>query len=392
MSDYERYKALLKDESLPCGLVDLDAVDENMRRLNARVAGGRATIRVASKSVRSRELLRYLLDQGGKQYQGLLCYSVREAAWLAENGFKDLLVAYPTIRDVDTAIAQHEQVSLAVDSEAHVSAIADAAERANVRMRVVIDVDSSLRVGPLHLGVRRSPIHSVQEMLALVDRIEARKSLQLRGLLVYEAHVAGLVDNSPFAGMKNAPMRAFKAVAAPRVAQLREALAEALQKRGYKDFLFNGAGTGTAHVAKNEHCLSEVTIGSGYLASHLFDYYKGLSLRPAALYAVQVTRHAAPGFITVSGGGFTASGGAGADRLPLPYMPAGLEILPDEGVGEVQTGLKVPTSVNLELGDPVFFRHAKAGELAEHLLEYVLVRGDKIVGRAKTYRGEGKAW
>jgi D-serine deaminase-like pyridoxal phosphate-dependent protein len=48
--------------------------------------------------------------------------------------------------------------------------------------------------------------------------------------------------------------------------------------------------------------------------------------------------------------------------------------------------------VSVRLGDPVFFRHAKAGELAEHFAEYLLVRGSRIEGRVPTYRGMGKCF
>ena len=107
---------------------------------------------------------------------------------------------------------------------------------------------------------------------------------------------------------------------------------------------------------------------------------------------LQVVRKPADGFVTCLGGGLVASGAAGADRLPLPCWPEGLELLPLEGAGEVQTPLKGPGTAALSLGDPVFFRHAKAGELAEHFNEYLFVRGDHIVSRAPTYRGLGKAF
>jgi D-serine deaminase-like pyridoxal phosphate-dependent protein len=58
----------------------------------------------------------------------------------------------------------------------------------------------------------------------------------------------------------------------------------------------------------------------------------------------------------------------------------------------VQTPLTVPENVALRPGDPVFFRHAKAGELAEHFNEYLLVRGEVIEARAPTYRGIGKCF
>ncbi|MCO4774321.1 MAG: amino acid deaminase/aldolase, partial [Deltaproteobacteria bacterium] len=92
------------------------------------------------------------------------------------------------------------------------------------------------------------------------------------------------------------------------------------------------------------------------------------------------------------GGGYVASGEAGPDKLPVPWLPEGLALLDLEGAGEVQTPLRVPAGVSLGIGDPVFLRHAKAGELAEHFTEYVLLRGESVVGRVPTYRGEGQCF
>ena len=105
-----------------------------------------------------------------------------------------------------------------------------------------------------------------------------------------------------------------------------------------------------------------------------------------------MVRKPGDGFVTCHGGGLIASGAAGPDRLPIPTFPEGLSLLPLEGAGEVQTPLRGPGTQLLSLGDPVFFRHAKAGELAEHFNEYLLVRGERIVARAPTYRGLGKCF
>jgi D-serine deaminase-like pyridoxal phosphate-dependent protein len=94
--------------------------------------------------------------------------------------------------------------------------------------------------------------------------------------------------------------------------------------------------------------------------------------------------------VTCHGGGFIASGPGGADRLPLPVFPAGARLVAREGAGEVQTPLALPDGADVALGDPVFFRPAKSGELAEHFDEYLLVRGDRIEARARTYRGLGR--
>jgi D-serine deaminase-like pyridoxal phosphate-dependent protein len=63
-----------------------------------------------------------------------------------------------------------------------------------------------------------------------------------------------------------------------------------------------------------------------------------------------------------------------------------------EGAGEVQTPLVGPAAGALRVGDRVWFRHAKAGELCEHVNELYLVDGDAVVDTVPTYRGEGKAF
>jgi D-serine deaminase-like pyridoxal phosphate-dependent protein len=67
-------------------------------------------------------------------------------------------------------------------------------------------------------------------------------------------------------------------------------------------------------------------------------------------------------------------------------------MLPREGAGEVQTPLQGESARALSVGDRVWFRHAKSGELAERVDRYHLVDGDRVVGEASTYRGEGRAF
>ena len=64
----------------------------------------------------------------------------------------------------------------------------------------------------------------------------------------------------------------------------------------------------------------------------------------------------------------------------------------DEGCGEVQTPLHVPNGVRIEVGDPVLFRPAKAGEIAERFAEYILLKGGSVAGTALTYRGLGQTF
>jgi len=388
---WHRFRTAIRGERLPLAIVDLDALEANITRLcePARAHGKR--IRVATKSVRCPELLGRIADASDGVVRGAMAYSAQECPDLLDHGFDDILIAYPTVQPSDLACVidanrAGAKARIVVDCAAHVDAMASAAREANVRVPVVVDVDVSYRpVGALHLGVRRSPLREASDVLAVVQQIAARPELRFDGIMAYEAHIAGLAD----VGLVR---RALKTLSRPSVLDARASIVRELSAHGHAPALINGGGTGSLDANVREPTLTEIAVGSGFLASHLFDAYRGLALRPAAFFALQVVRVPSEHMVTCHGGGWVASGAAGADRLPLPVYPPGLELLDLEGAGEVQTPLHVPRGTQLAVGDPVFFRHAKAGELAEHVNEYLLVRDDKIIERVHTYRGMGRCF
>jgi D-serine deaminase-like pyridoxal phosphate-dependent protein len=387
-AEWERLRRAVRDEPLPLALVDLDAFDANVARLVGSARAAKKRLRVASKSVRCPSLLARIRDAGPGVVFGVMAYSARECGLLLEHGWDDVLVAYPTVQadalaTVARANANGARCAIVVDCVAHVDALARAAREMGAQVPAIVDVDVSFRpAARVHVGVRRSPLRTARDVTDLAAYIADRRELRFEGIMAYEAHIAGLAD-------VNVARRAMKALARPRVVATRAAIVEALAAKGLPARIVNGGGTGSLHANVREVALTEVTVGSGFLASHLFDGYDGLGLRPAAYFALEVARRPTAHIVTCHGGGFVASGAAGRDRLPRPVLPPGLELLALEGAGEVQTPLRVPSGVALGIGDPVFFRHAKAGELAEHVAEYVLVRGDEAIGRAPTYRGLG---
>ena len=376
---YARYASLVAREALPAAIIDLDAIDHNVAVMRAR--SGALPVRIATKSIRCVQLLRYLRARLEDRARGFMCYTAREAEHLSGHGLDDLFIAYPSVQtaDIDALFrlsAAGRLVRMAIDCDVHAEALSRAAVASSVSLRVVVDIDASLHISGLSLGAKRSPLHAHDEILRFVDRVSAMKGLRVDGVMAYEAHIAGMTDDHLYA-------RPFKALASWDLRRRRRSLAAALP-----GMLFNGAGTGSVHDAATEAALTEVTIGSGFIDSHLFDRYSGLKLIPAACFALSVSRIPARGYATVLGGGYIASGESGADRLPQPYLPSGMLLVQAEGAGEVQTPLRLPSGLSLGVGAPVFFRHAKAGELAEHIPEYLFIRGNTVVERAPTYRGE----
>ncbi|MCK6547632.1 alanine racemase [Myxococcota bacterium] len=396
---WRRYSAALAAEAPPAALVDVALFDANVARTLTLVAPSKKRLRVASKSIRSIPLLSRVRALTGDVMIGVMSYAVREAAHLVAHGFHDVLVAYPTVHPKNLALLAElaarpgVSVSIVADSEVHVAALEDAARVKGVRIPVLVDLDVSLRAlgGALHLGVRRSPIHDVDAVLALAERIARSRHLVLDGVMAYEAQIAGVTDASPFTPLMDPAKRMMKELSRTPVERTRDAIARGFTRRGLPLRVFNGGGTGSLAWCVHEPALTEVTVGSAFLDGHLFDYYQDVKWEPAACFALEVVRVPGPGLVTCHGGGYVASGEAGRDRLPRPYLPPGLALVDLEGAGEVQTPLRVGGSdVALAPGALVFLRHAKAGELAEHFDEYLLVDVDRVVGRATTYRGEGQ--
>lgn len=396
---YQEFRQILKNERLPAALVNLDALDENSTRMLSFVRGTGKTVRVASKSIRCPWILDYIFKLD-PIYKGIMSFTVEEAAFLAQEGRNDILVAYPTVQQSDMELmaemtSRGVNVSLIVDSETHLDALGAAGRKKGVTIKAVVELDVSFRrlKHAIHVGARRSPVRDAGRVISLCRYAEKIGGVKITGVMGYEAHLAGVPDSNPFTKTLNPVVKMLKKIARPDVEKQRSDLLETLHKHGIEMELVNGGGTGSLISTPYEKAVTEVTVGSGFYCSHLFSYYQGLSLIPAAFFALQVVRSSDPGYVTCLGGGYVASGAVRADKLPLPYSPTGLQILPMEGAGEVQTPLKLPPDApSLKPGDPIIWRHAKAGELMERFNEVLIIRNGEIISRVPTYRGLGKCF
>ena len=395
---YDQFRSALAPERLPAALVHLEALEANLELMLAPVEARGKRLRIASKSIRVPYLLRYLMERSRGLARGVMCFTVEEARFLAEQGHDDLLMAYPTVQAADLEIlaeltGRGTTVCLVVDSASHLEALSRAGRGKGVVLRAAVELDVSFRRGRLHVGARRSPVRDPGRVLELIRLAEKLGGVRVAGIMAYEAHIAGVPDRDPFAGMMNLVARAVKWRSRPDVARLREEVVARLRREGVELEFFNGGGTGSLDSTSADSTVTEVTAGSGFYCSHLFSYFRSLELHPAAFFALQVVRSSDPGLITCLGGGYVASGPAGPNKLPIPHSPPGLQLLPLEGAGEVQTPLRLPPDAPpLQPGDPVIFRHAKAGELMERFNEVLLLREGKVVDRVPTYRGLGKCF
>ncbi|SDK61578.1 D-serine deaminase, pyridoxal phosphate-dependent [Lentzea albidocapillata subsp. violacea] len=384
-----RLDAATKDLDPPFAIVDLDAFDHNAADLVRRAAGH--PIRVASKSIRVRELVSRALERPG--YAGVMCYSLAEALWLSEqNVTEDLLVAYPTadrasLQKLAANETARQRVTIMVDSTEHLDFV-DAAIGPHADIRVCLELDVSWRPLPgVHIGPRRSSIHTPQQAKALAARIVRRYGFKLVGVMAYEGQIAGLGDNPPGQPLRAIGIRLIQGRSGPELVQRRTAVVTAVRQVADLEFV-NGGGTGSLELTGSDPSVTELAAGSGLFGPTLFDGYQAFKPEPAALFALSVVRKPTRRVATLFAGGYIASGTPTPDRQPSPYLPEGLKTLGLEGAGEVQTPVTGKAAEQLRIGDRVWMRHAKAGELFERFDEVHLVHGDRIERTVPTYRGE----
>ncbi|GLV55605.1 amino acid aldolase [Dictyobacter sp. S3.2.2.5] len=392
---YQYYKKILAGRTLPLAYLDLDLLDQNIRAVAERSGGKR--IRVASKSVRSVWVLRRIMA-ADPCFQVIMCFTAREAVYLASQGFDDLLLGYPTWHEQDiaavaAAIKAGTRITLMIDSVAHITQIERVASQHEVTIPVCLDLDMALHLPRLHVGVWRSPLRTAEQMRPVLESIAAASHVLLDGIMGYEAQVAGLGDNYPKSATKNALVRYLKGRSIREAAARRSAALAIIQSYNLPPLRFvNGGGTGSVHTTRAEEAVTEITVGSGFYAPALFDNYRDFRYQPAAGFAIEIVRQPTPSIYTCLGGGYIASGAVGRDRLPQPYLPTGALLEPLEGAGEVQTPIHYTGPEKLQPGDPILLRHSKAGELCERFNSLLLISHGTVVDEVTTYRGDGQCF
>jgi D-serine deaminase-like pyridoxal phosphate-dependent protein len=345
----------------PFAFVDLDGLWPNAADLLRRSRG--KPIRIASEAIRSRPVLQRLLDLD-PGFQGALTFSLPETLWLWEHGLRDLVVAYPTTdracltRLARITSADPEQAPVVmVDSLEHVELVEESASPFVAPVRVAIDLDLSWQPlrGLVKFGPTRSAVRTPEQAVALAQEIDRREHTKLVGVRAYEGQIAGVGDSVPGKGFNNLVVRAMQAASAKELEERRSEIVSALTGVAELEFVCGG-GTGSIERTAAEWAVTEVAGGSGFYAPVTADHYRAFQPRPAAMFAMPVTRSS--GRSEVPGARRVLSSGSGGSRI----------------------------------GERAYFRDLHAAELCERFDRLFLLTGTTIRDEVPTYRGEGKSF
>ncbi|TQR19480.1 alanine racemase [Psychrobacillus vulpis] len=376
----------------PFAWVDLNALDYNIRFINEKTINKK--VRVATKSVRSVEMLKYL-ESNLQRFNGWMTFSTEETLFLLEQNFDDFLIGYPQLDKLKVVeiipyILKGKKIVFMVDDLTQLQFLDSIGKEHNVIISICIDINVSKDFKLIYFGTKRSSLHNITALEELLDRTKALSNIQVVGVMGYEAQIAGVGDR-PAQIYKKPIIQLLKNKSYRSISTFRKEAVRLV--RSYYPLLefVNGGGSGSIAYTCTEEEVSEITIGSAFYAPTLFSRYDSLKLQPAAGFALQVTRKPENQIIVCHGGGYIASGAIGEDKQPEPYYPTDLKLLKLEGAGEVQTPLYDPRQ-KCVVGDVVYFRHAKAGELCERFNQLYLSRDGQLKSVCNTYRGDGKCF
>jgi D-serine deaminase-like pyridoxal phosphate-dependent protein len=382
MSDlYTQYKKALTSVPSPALYLDLDAFEKNIKW--ALDNSGSKKIRVATKSIRCAALIKKVLESS-PNFQGLMSFTIEESLWLKSLGFKDILMGYPTMdqKNLEALSSDPSEITLMVDLPEHVHYLA----KFNAPFRLCLDLDLSMDLPFVRFGVYRSSLQTLERLKEILMVIKKYPQLKLVGAMGYEAQIAGVMDKESWL------MRFLKKLSINQLRKRRALMVKTIIDSGFKLDFVNGGGTGSMKSTREENCVTEITVGSGFFAPVLFDHYQDFTLAPAMGFTLPIVRQPMDNIYTCLGGGYIASGENISLKTPTPFLPKRLSLLKNEGAGEVQTPMKYSGTLSLAVGDIVFMRHAKAGEACERFNSVHLIRGDKYHGSTPTYRGDGKSF
>ena len=392
--EYQLLKSIFKSQKAPFAVLDMNALDENIHEIAKRAQG--RNIRIATKSIRCRYVLNYILEKLPHSF-GLMAFTLDEAIWLSELGFTNILLGYPTFeKDLINQVLSSEKhatsIYFMVDKLEHIELLNKIASKHQVHANLCVDIDMSSSFPGIYFGVYRSSIKNAADLKSLIRSSTSFSNVKWKGLMGYEAQIAGIGDKVPGATFMNKIIGVLKSKSIKEIAERRTSCLKVLADNSIHLDFVNGGGTGSIESTLKEVGVTEITVGSGFYQSHLFDNYSNFQHKPALYYSLRIVRKPTNTIFTALGGGYIASGATDVSKQPQPFLPKGMRLIKNEGTGEVQTPFKYHGKESLKIGDLVFFRHAKAGELCERFNDLILIRDNKIEQIVPTYRGENKCF
>ncbi|MCS0503777.1 3-hydroxy-D-aspartate aldolase BhcC [Ancylobacter mangrovi] len=228
----------------PCLVLDLDALERNIRKLGAYAKAHGMRHRAHAKMHKSVDILKLQQELGGAA--GACCQKVSEAEVFARGGIADILISNQ-IRDplkIDRLARLPllgARISVCVDDIANVAELSAAAQRHGTQLDCLVEVDC---------GAGRCGVGSPEAAVAIARAIDAAPGLSFAGLQAYHGpgqHVEDFAE-------RQARMDGAVAIA--------RATVDALTAAGLAPAIVSGGGTGSYTIESSSSVFNELQCGS----------------------------------------------------------------------------------------------------------------------------------
>jgi 3-hydroxy-D-aspartate aldolase len=232
----------LQEVDTPALLIDLDAFERNLRRMSEAVATAGIRLRPHVKTHKSPIIAHRQMALGAV---GICCQKVSEAEVMVREGIGDVLVSNEVVGagklDRLAALARDARVAVCVDDIDNVAEVAAAAERFDVKLSVLVEID---------VGARRCGIAPGEPALRLAAAIARSNSLRFAGLQAYHGAAQHLRTHGE------------RRDAIARATDLTRSTVDLLSRDGLKCEIVGGAGTGTFELEAASGVFNELQAGS----------------------------------------------------------------------------------------------------------------------------------
>jgi 3-hydroxy-D-aspartate aldolase len=348
----------LAEVDTPALLLDLDAFERNLDRLDKSLAEVRIRVRPHAKSHKCPEIA---LRQMARGAIGVCCQKVSEAEAMVEGGVMNVLVSNEVIGASKltrlAGLARRARVSVCVDDAHNIADIDSAAGAVGVKIDVLIEIN---------VGANRCGVEPGEPAVNLAQRIASAKHLRFAGLHAYQG------------AAQHARTPAERRAAIARAVQHVRDTIDALQIHGLKPEIITGAGTGTYMLEAASGVYNEIQPGSYIFMDADYNRNLGDDGRPdqnfqQSLYVwATVMSHATAERAVVDAGLKALSVDSG---MPLVVDLPGVEFLKASDEHGV---LKLPQGSQLKVGDKIRLIPGHCDPTV-NLYDWIIgVRGDKV--------------
>jgi len=347
----------LSEVDTPSLILDLDAFERNLDRMDASLAGKKIAIRPHAKSHKCPEIARRQLARGAV---GVCCQKVSEAAAMVEGGVPDVLVANEVVGapklKLLTSLAGRARIAVCADDAGNVAELDAAAGVAGVKLDVLVEVN---------VGANRCGVAPGEPAVALAQAISRSKHLRFAGLQAYQGgaqHLRKVEERRSAIESACADVR--------RTTDL-------LGKAGIRCEKVTGAGTGTYLFEATSGVYHELQAGS-YIFMDV-DYAKndwtesGIPRFEHSLFVwATVMSRAAPGRAVVDAGLKASSVDSGMPRVADVEGAEYLKASDEHGV------LALDDRARVAVGDKLRLIPGHCDPTVNLYDQYVCVRGGKV--------------